>query len=175
MKCASNGLIYHKIEKKVFKAENARIQENVTSKDFSKSLGLGQHTFTQQFKQNRNCLSSSLVAQWQRICLQCRRRRFNLWFGKVLWRRKWQPTPVFLHGKSHGQKSPVGYSLWGCKVRNDVGMKQQQHTIKAKTHRNTWLFAAPFYLPPSLLRQKKLHVSVRWEVGDSCHMPVAQV
>ena len=32
-----------------------------------------------------------------------------------LWRRKWQPTPVFLPGKSHGQRSLVGYSLWGRK------------------------------------------------------------
>ena len=31
------------------------------------------------------------------------------------WRRKWQPTPVFLPGKSHGQRSPVGYSPWGHK------------------------------------------------------------
>ena len=31
------------------------------------------------------------------------------------WRRKWQPTPVFLPGKSHGQRSLVGYSPWGCK------------------------------------------------------------
>ena len=30
-------------------------------------------------------------------------------------RRKWQPTPVFLPGKSHGQRSLVGYSLWGLK------------------------------------------------------------
>ena len=29
--------------------------------------------------------------------------------------RKWQPTAVFLPGKSHGQKSLVGYSPWGCK------------------------------------------------------------
>ena len=28
--------------------------------------------------------------------------------------RKWQPTPVFLHEKPHGQRSLVGYSLWGC-------------------------------------------------------------
>ena len=34
----------------------------------------------------------------------------------VAWRRKWQPTPVFLLGKSPGQKSQVGYSLWGCRV-----------------------------------------------------------
>ena len=31
------------------------------------------------------------------------------------WRRKWQPTPVFLPGKSPGQRSLVGYSPWGCK------------------------------------------------------------
>ena len=32
------------------------------------------------------------------------------------WRRKWHPTPVFLPGKPHGQRSLVGYSLWGCKI-----------------------------------------------------------
>ena len=35
--------------------------------------------------------------------------------GKFPWRRKWQPTPVFLPGKSHRQKSLVGYSPWGRK------------------------------------------------------------
>ena len=29
------------------------------------------------------------------------------------WRKKWQPTPIFLPGKSHGWKSLVGYSPWG--------------------------------------------------------------
>ena len=31
------------------------------------------------------------------------------------WRRAWQPTPVFLPGESHGQRSLVSYSMWGCK------------------------------------------------------------
>ena len=31
------------------------------------------------------------------------------------WRRKWEPTPVFLPGKSHGQRSLAGCSPWGCK------------------------------------------------------------
>ena len=35
--------------------------------------------------------------------------------GKILWRRKRQPTPVFLPGKSHGRKSLAGYSPWGHK------------------------------------------------------------
>ena len=41
---------------------------------------------------------------------QCRRHRFDPWVGKMPWRRKWQPTPVFLPGKSHGQRSLVGCS-----------------------------------------------------------------
>ena len=35
--------------------------------------------------------------------------------GKVPWSRKWQPGPVFLPRKPHGQRSLVGYSLWGHK------------------------------------------------------------
>ena len=37
------------------------------------------------------------------------------WVRKIPWRRKWEPTPVFLPGESHGQKSLVGYSPWGHK------------------------------------------------------------
>ena len=47
--------------------------------------------------------------------LKGRRPRFNPWVGKVPWRRKWQPTQVFLSGKSHGQRSLVGYSPWSSK------------------------------------------------------------
>ena len=35
------------------------------------------------------------------------RLRFNPWVGKMPWRRKWHPTPVFLPGESHGQRNPV--------------------------------------------------------------------
>ena len=41
---------------------------------------------------------------------QCRRYGFNPWVRKIPWRRKWQPTPVFLPGESHGQRSLAGYS-----------------------------------------------------------------
>ena len=37
------------------------------------------------------------------------------WVRKIPWSRKWQPTPVFLPGKSHGQRSQVGYSPWSHK------------------------------------------------------------
>ena len=44
---------------------------------------------------------------------QCRRCGFDPWVGKILWRRKRQPSPVLLPGKSHGYRSLAGYSLWG--------------------------------------------------------------
>ena len=46
------------------------------------------------------------------VCLQCRRPGFDLWMGKIPWRRKWQPTLV---RESHGQRSLVDCSPWGHK------------------------------------------------------------
>ena len=46
---------------------------------------------------------------------QHRIHRFNPWVRKILWRREWQPTPVFLPGDFHGQRNLAGYSLWVAK------------------------------------------------------------
>ena len=43
---------------------------------------------------------------------------FHPWFGKIPGRSAWLPTPVFLPGESHGQRSLGGYSPWGCKERD---------------------------------------------------------
>ena len=48
-------------------------------------------------------------------CRWCSRLGFNPWVGKIPWKRKWQPTPVFLPGKFQGQRNLVGYSWWGRK------------------------------------------------------------
>ena len=48
--------------------------------------------------------------------------------GRCPWIRKWQPTPVFLSGKFHGQRSLAGYSPWGC--------KQSDTTEQLSTHRH---------------------------------------
>ena len=47
------------------------------------------------------------------------------------WRRKWQPTPVFLPGESHGQRSLVGYSPWG---------RKELDTPEHKTELNSFFF-----------------------------------
>ena len=57
---------------------------------------------------------NTLVAQRVKS-LQCGRNRFDPWVGKIPWRRKWQPTALFLSRKSHGRRSLAGYSPWGCK------------------------------------------------------------
>ena len=49
----------------------------------------------------------------------CKRAGFDPWVGKVPWRRARQPIPVFLLGKSHGQRSLAGCSPWG---HNESGM-----------------------------------------------------
>ena len=70
---------------------------------------------------------TSLVAQMVKHLPTMRETGFDPWVEKILWRRKWQPTPVFLPGKFHGQRSQVGYSPWGHKrVRHDLETKQQQ-------------------------------------------------
>ena len=58
---------------------------------------------------------AALVAQRLKRLPPCGRPRFNPWVGKIPRRRKWQSTPVFLPGESHGRRSLVGYSPRGRK------------------------------------------------------------
>ena len=65
---------------------------------------------------------------------QHRRCRFNPWVRKTPWRRKWEPTPVFLPGEFHGQWGLADYSPWGHKrIGHDLGSKQ--HSV---IHHKKW-------------------------------------
>ena len=67
---------------------------------------------------------------------QCRRHKrwgFHLRVGKVPCSRKWQPTPIFLPGKCHGQRSLAGYSPWGHK-ESDTTKRLSTHTHHASEH-----------------------------------------
>ena len=64
-------------------------------------------------------------------CKRCKRHRINPWVGKIPWRRRWQPTAVFLPGKPHGQEEPGGYGPWGCK-----GSKTTEHVRWLRHSRN---------------------------------------
>ena len=70
-------------------------------------------------------------------CRRCRRRGFDPWVGKIPWRRAWQPTPVFLPGESHGQRSLVGCSPWGHK-ESDTTEQLSTHTQGCRKLRVGW-------------------------------------
>ena len=57
---------------------------------------------------------------------QCRRWGFDPWVRKIPWRRTCQPTPLFLSGKSCGQRSLAGYSPGGSRVGCDLVTQWQQ-------------------------------------------------
>ena len=79
--------------------------------------------------------------RWYSICPQCGRPGFDPWVGKILWRRKWQPTPVFLPGKFRGRKSLVGYSPWGRK-ESDVTERLHHHHLWSKSEERRLAFKA---------------------------------
>ena len=74
-----------------------------------------------------------ILPRWfsgKKSACQCRKCRFDPWIRKIPWRRKWQPTPVFLPGKFHGQKNLVGYSPWGCR---ELDTTEHTHKERRKT------------------------------------------
>ena len=90
---------------------------------------------------------------------------FDPWVRKIPWRRAWQPTLVFLPAESHGQRSRVGYSLWGCKESDTMegnqhagilaynvvsDVQQSESTICTYTYNPSPLRLPPSPTPPSL-------------------------
>ena len=64
-------------------------------------------------------------------CRRGKRQGFNPWAGKILWRRKWQPTLIFLPGESHGQRSLEDYSPRG---HNESDMTEYAHHVCKLRH-----------------------------------------
>ena len=72
---------------------------------------------------------------------RCKRRQINPWVRKISWRRVWRPTPVFLPGESHGQRSLTGCSSQGCtksdttEATQHVCMVTPKQKPKGNTHK----------------------------------------
>ena len=58
---------------------------------------------------------------------------FNPWVQTIPWRRKWQRTPALSPGKSHGRRSLIGYSPWGCKESDTT------ERLHFRFHRWDWI------------------------------------
>ena len=101
------------------------------------------------------------------LCLQCKSSRFDPWVGKIPWRRKWQPTPVFLPRESHGQRNLAGYTPWGCKESDMI--EWLTHTPKLKRRKNSQPSCFPHqcYCYISLLPLLYLHLILT--TNDYCY------
>ena len=91
----------------VIKQEMARVNVNI--------LGIKELRWTEMGEFNLDWLRASLVAQTVKRLSTMWETQVRSLGWEVPWRRKWQSTPVLLPGKSHGQRSLVGYSPWGHK------------------------------------------------------------
>ena len=71
---------------------------------------------------------------------------FNCFYSSF-WRRKWQPTPVFLPGESQGWGSLVGCRLWGCKESDTTKQQtQDKHVDPSPGHRGTYNMSCSAFL-----------------------------
>ena len=75
-----------------------------------------------------------------------------------IWRRRWHPTPVLLHGKSHGQRSLVGCNPWGCQ-ESDTTEQLHFHALEKEmaTHSSILAWRIPGTGEPSGLLSMGLH------------------
>ena len=84
---------------------------------------------------------------------QCRRHKrwaFDPWVGKIPWRRRGQPTLVFLCGKSHGQRRLVGYSPWSCKELNMTWPLNNNKFLLSQWSPSKRLHSDPLWVPLGL-------------------------
>ena len=76
-----------------------------------------------------HCMGLPWWLRQKRIHLRCRRPGFDPWVRKIPWRREWLPTPVFLPGESHGQRSVEGYSPPGHKKSDTTEWLALSHAL----------------------------------------------
>ena len=98
------------------------------------------------FAASPTCLGLPRWHSGKESTCQCRRRKkymFDPWVGTISWSRKWQPTPVLLPGKSHGQRSLAGCNPWDHKEL-DMSVHTDQ-TLGKKIKLNAYWEIHKFY------------------------------
>ena len=94
------------------------------------------------------CLGLPWWLRWWRICLQCRRPRFDPWVRKISWRRKWQPTPAFLPGKypwAEGLARPQ--AMGSQRVGHNLATNHLHTHTHIHTHKILYCFISPTFYP----------------------------
>ena len=117
MDCSTPGFpVYHRFletaQTHVHRVSGAIQSSHPLSSSSPPMFNLSQHQRLFEWVSSSHQVAKGLEFQLQH-------QSFQPWVRKIPWRRKWQSTPVLLPGKSHGQRSLVGYSPWGCKESDD--------------------------------------------------------
>ena len=117
------------------------------------------------------CVESLRWLSGKESSCQCRSLGFDPWVGKIPCRRKWQPTPVFLPGKSRGQKNLEGYRLWAHeRVGHDLATKQQ-HISDIIWYLSFSFWFASLSVVISSLQYGLLHLaSLTWHSISNVHI-----
>ena len=96
-------------------------------------------------------------------CRRHKRREFHPWVGKISWRRERKPTPVFLPGESHGQKSLASYSPWDHTELDTTEVTKQQ-----RPHINAFFLNLFQYGLSQEIGYSSLYCTVKVKVAQSC-------
>ena len=110
---------------------------------------------------------ASLVAQqWRTLLLMQETQVWSL-VRMIPWSRKWQPTPVSLPGKSHGQRSLTGYSWWGCETWLRNRTTNGNSTREGRAGAESWPTLTEQVLTPLSLRFF-IHKRDYWNIVSWC-------
>ena len=97
-----------------------------------KNTGVGHHCLLRNLALE-NIIGLPWWVSGKEFTCQCRRYGLDPWVRKIPWRKKWQHTPIFLPGKSHGQRSLAGYNPSGHKgVGHDLPTKNNNKRRRAR-------------------------------------------
>ena len=87
--------------------------------------------------------------------------------GRCPWRKEWLPTPVFLPGESHGQRSLVGYSPWGPKrVRHELDNRPTPTLQFGTSEMTTWRQPAFSLIILFIVHGPSGHLRMKQSIGD---------
>ena len=102
-------------------------------------------------------------------CRRCKKWEFDPWVRKIPWKRAWQPTPVFLPGEFHGQRTLVDYSPRSCK-ESDMSEQMNTHTpTHTHTHKHFGTTPPP-QLPQSTIICTQNTVQVLINIFHGCSL-----
>ena len=102
-------------------------------------------------------------------CSRHKRHEFDPWIGKITYSREWQPTPIFLPGKFHGQRSLMSYSSWVLKEETNWATEHTHTHTHTHTRETKELTAQCFTLKkqtsPSYKEGNKIFIRILWAVS----------